>query len=283
MTSDALDAYRRKRVRGRTPEPVPEPGPLPKGDCDRFVIREHHASSLHRDFRLERVEGVVAKRLDSRYPPGRRTDSWLKVKHLRTQEVVVVRAGGPGPADGPALSARCWSGSRAKARWSTSGRSAPASPRRRWQTCAADSMTWKAPSRGRVETGVPRPDARDAHWVRPCIVGEVRFSEWTRDGRCATRHGGGPGPTRHRPTSSGRRERATGLAQDPGPCPAHSAAAAPGTTEQVPGCRGDAEQPHQAAVLAQTVGDQAAGDGKAVEACPMLVLRVAAAADGARG
>ncbi len=30
---------------------------------------------------------------------------------------------------------------------------------------------------------VPRPDARDAHWVRADRVGEVVFAEWTADGR----------------------------------------------------------------------------------------------------
>jgi bifunctional non-homologous end joining protein LigD len=30
---------------------------------------------------------------------------------------------------------------------------------------------------------VPREHARGAHWVQPKLVGEVRFSEWTRDGR----------------------------------------------------------------------------------------------------
>ena len=30
---------------------------------------------------------------------------------------------------------------------------------------------------------VPREDARDAHWVEPRLVGEVRFSEWTADFR----------------------------------------------------------------------------------------------------
>ena len=34
-----------------------------------------------------------------------------------------------------------------------------------------------------VGEDVPRADARGAHWVRPELVGEVRFTEWTRDGR----------------------------------------------------------------------------------------------------
>jgi bifunctional non-homologous end joining protein LigD len=35
------------------------------------------------------LEGIVAKRLDSRYEPGRRTGAWLKIKHTRRQELVI--------------------------------------------------------------------------------------------------------------------------------------------------------------------------------------------------
>src|SRR2546423_4947118 len=35
------------------------------------------------------LEGLVAKRLDSRYLPGRRSRAWLKVKNIRSQELVV--------------------------------------------------------------------------------------------------------------------------------------------------------------------------------------------------
>ncbi len=43
------------------------------------------------------LEGVVAKRLDSRYEPGRRTGAWVKVKHTRRQELVI---GGWLPGEG---------------------------------------------------------------------------------------------------------------------------------------------------------------------------------------
>ena len=43
------------------------------------------------------LEGVIAKRLDSTYQPGRRTPSWLKIKNVDRQEVVV---GGWVPGDG---------------------------------------------------------------------------------------------------------------------------------------------------------------------------------------
>jgi bifunctional non-homologous end joining protein LigD len=35
------------------------------------------------------LEGLVAKRLDSRYLPGRRSRAWLKVKNIRSQELVI--------------------------------------------------------------------------------------------------------------------------------------------------------------------------------------------------
>ena len=35
----------------------------------------------------QHLEGVVAKRLDSPYRPGRRTDEWLKVKNINRQEL----------------------------------------------------------------------------------------------------------------------------------------------------------------------------------------------------
>jgi bifunctional non-homologous end joining protein LigD len=37
----------------------------------------------------QRLEGVVAKRLDSPYRAGRRTDEWLKIKHVNRQELVI--------------------------------------------------------------------------------------------------------------------------------------------------------------------------------------------------
>src|ERR1700722_376579 len=56
-----LSAYRAKRDPEKTPEPMgidrrPPEGSQPEGPL--FVIQEHHARSLHWDFRLER-DGVL--------------------------------------------------------------------------------------------------------------------------------------------------------------------------------------------------------------------------------
>ena len=61
MPPGSLASYRRKRDPDRTPEPIPEEGSTSAGRNERptFVVQEHHASSLHWDFRLEH-DGVLA-------------------------------------------------------------------------------------------------------------------------------------------------------------------------------------------------------------------------------
>lgn len=48
------------------------------------------------------IEGIVAKRLDSRYDPGRRTTQWVKIKNVTQQDVVI---GGFTPGEGGRSSA----------------------------------------------------------------------------------------------------------------------------------------------------------------------------------
>ncbi len=56
-----------------------------------------HARELLAAAAERQLEGIVLKRLDSRYVPGKRTGSWLKVKNLGRQEFVV---GGWLPGEG---------------------------------------------------------------------------------------------------------------------------------------------------------------------------------------
>ena len=75
---DRLDVYRSKRDAKRTGEPVPDSHGA-SGDELSFVIQEHHASSLHWDFRLEHDGVLVSWAL----PKGPPTDP--KKNHLAVQ------------------------------------------------------------------------------------------------------------------------------------------------------------------------------------------------------
>jgi bifunctional non-homologous end joining protein LigD len=128
--------------------------------------------------REQGLEGVVAKRLDSRYEPGRRTGAWIKIKHVRRQELVI---GGWLPGEG-----------------------------RRTDRIGALLMGYQGDGglkyAGRVGTGFtertlteltrllkplrtnanpfddPPKLPRNAEFVSPELVAEVEFREWTGEG-----------------------------------------------------------------------------------------------------
>ena len=126
------------------------------------------------------LEGVIAKRLDSRYYPGKRADVWLKVKNLLTQEVVI---GGWKPGEG-----------RRKGAFGSLLIGVPGADGLDYVghvgTGFTDTMlrelegllTPLARDDSPFANAVPRLHAKDAHWVDPQLVGEVAFGEWTKAG-----------------------------------------------------------------------------------------------------
>ncbi|UUE19489.1 non-homologous end-joining DNA ligase [Microbacterium sp. J1-1] len=132
------------------------------------------------------LEGVVVKDPRSRYRPGQRSPSWLKLKHTRMQEAVIV---GIRPGKGDRESTL---GSLLLAVPDRSGVRSGSAPLRyvgRVGTGFTDRILRDLLARLdplRSETapldGVPAPDASDALWVRPELVGEVEFANWTPDG-----------------------------------------------------------------------------------------------------
>lgn len=128
-----------------------------------------------------RWEGVVAKRRDSAYQPGRRSRAWIKEKIWNTQDVVIggwrggqgTRAGGMGalllgiPADGGLqFVGRVGTGFTERDRTAL-------------ESILKPLQTTESPFNARL----PAQDARMATFVRPELVGEVRYSERTADDR----------------------------------------------------------------------------------------------------
>lgn len=126
------------------------------------------------------LEGIVAKRADAPYRPGRRSDDWVKVKCR--QEAVLVIGGWTegagsrrhslgsvlvGEPDGDGLAFRGAVGSGI-------GPALAEELRERLAGMAAEASPFGP---------VPRDIARGAHWVRPELRCDVDFAEVTDDGR----------------------------------------------------------------------------------------------------
>jgi bifunctional non-homologous end joining protein LigD len=126
------------------------------------------------------LEGVVAKRRASQYTPGRRSPDWVKVKNIRTQEVII---GGwrPGSGRREDMIGSLLLGLPGDHGLNYVGKVGTGFT----QAALANLLERLHPLRQKESpfADIPRPDARDARWVRPDLVGEVVFTEWTSQGR----------------------------------------------------------------------------------------------------
>ncbi|MDR6905479.1 bifunctional non-homologous end joining protein LigD [Agromyces sp. 3263] len=125
------------------------------------------------------LEGLVAKRTDSTYQPGVRTEAWLKLKLTRTQEVVI---GGYRKGSGTRLG-RIRSllvGIPGEHGLEYAGRVGSGFREVELDRLLArlDGLAQSTPP----FVAVPPLDAADAVWVRPEVVGEIEFGEWTSTG-----------------------------------------------------------------------------------------------------
>jgi bifunctional non-homologous end joining protein LigD len=126
-------------------------------------------------------EGVVAKKRDSTYQPGRRSASWVKDKHWNTQEVVIGgwKAGEGGRTSGIGslmVGIPSKDGLRFVGRVGTGFTERDlANLKKRLAPLHTDESPFDA--------RLPTRDAKGVTFVEPVLVGEVRYSEWTPDDR----------------------------------------------------------------------------------------------------
>jgi bifunctional non-homologous end joining protein LigD len=130
----------------------------------------------------QRYEGVIAKKADSRYEPGRRTSQWLKIKtHSRQEFVIAGYTKGQGRRAGRFGSLVLGTYEGGELRYVgnvgtgfTDGEIDKLlkllKPLER-----ADSPFAEVPKMPKVRKG-------DVAWVEPRLVAEVEFVEWTHDG-----------------------------------------------------------------------------------------------------
>jgi len=128
------------------------------------------------------LEGIVAKRMESRYTAGRSRE-WLKVKSQQRQELVI------GGYTDPQGSRGYFGALHLGVYEPASGRGVPRLVYAGRVGTGFDEKTLRAISAAlrplRRETSpfaVGSPPGRGHHWVEPRLVAEVRFTEWTDDG-----------------------------------------------------------------------------------------------------
>jgi bifunctional non-homologous end joining protein LigD len=127
------------------------------------------------------LEGVVAKRLASRYEPGTRSAQWLKIKNFLRQEVVVA-GWKPGKGNREGLV-----GSLLVGVYSDEGLQYCGHVGTGFTTGTLRMLGSRLSPLRRASSPfdgpVPPEHARPAVWVEPRLVIEVAFERWTRSGR----------------------------------------------------------------------------------------------------
>ena len=127
-----------------------------------------------------RLEGVVAKKRNSIYQPGRRSQTWLKIKNHLEQEVIIGGwRPGQGRRDGGVGSLLMGVPTPEGLRYV--GRVGSGFNDRQLDEIGAKLEKLARKTSPLID--VPREDARDAHWVTPSLVGEVSYGELTGPGR----------------------------------------------------------------------------------------------------
>jgi len=135
------------------------------------------------------LEGVIAKRKDSIYRPGERSSDWLKLKLEHQQEFVVggYRPDGTNGVD--ALLVGYYEGKELRFAGKVRAGMVPHTRRElasklkplRITDCPFSNLPDS--DTGRWGGGVTADQMAEMTWVRPQLVVQIRFVEWTAEGR----------------------------------------------------------------------------------------------------
>ncbi len=160
---------------------------ITQADSPTLLYSDHLEGSgraFHQQACGHDLEGIISKRRDATYEPGRRAGSWIKSKCTRRQEFVIIGYTDPSGSRtgfGALLLATHVAGQLTYCgRVGTGFDEATLSElagrlqRREREDPPVDGGIPRVP-------GVPRRDRKEAHWVEPQLVAEVEFAEWTDD------------------------------------------------------------------------------------------------------
>jgi bifunctional non-homologous end joining protein LigD len=137
------------------------------------------------------LEGIIGKQRNSAYEPGRRSGAWIKLKCVEQQEFVI---GGYTPPQGArkyfgAILVGYYDKNRlvfaGKVGTGFTAKSLSILHKKFQKEARNDCPFVDLPSKqnGQWVQGITPSMMRKMHWVNPKFVAEIKFAEWTRDGK----------------------------------------------------------------------------------------------------
>ena len=136
------------------------------------------ASAMHARAVKERWEGLIAKDASSTYQPGRRSPAWRKVKLVQEQEFVV--GGWTEPRETRQYFGALLLGVHEPGGLKYVGHTGTGFDQKelaRISKLLKARETARSPFSEKIKANEP------AHWVRPDLVAQIRFTEWTTDNK----------------------------------------------------------------------------------------------------
>lgn len=129
------------------------------------------------------LEGVIAKANDSTYDPGKRSLAWIKVPFNQNHDVIIVGwKAGAGRRSGM-IGSLLLGAYNDEGKLEFIGHVGTGFTDKTLRELAAQLAPLKRATSPVDAQEIPREHARHAHWIDPVLVGEVRFRNWTPEGR----------------------------------------------------------------------------------------------------
>jgi DNA ligase D-like protein (predicted ligase) len=142
---------------------------------------------LIRSVKAQNLEGLVAKHRDSKYEPGERSGAWQKMRVNQGQELVIAGYT-PSPKNFDALVIGYYEGGKLIYAARTRNGFTPATRAELFKKIKpleiADCPFANLPEKkaGRWGAGLTSVKMAECRWLKPLLVGQFEFVEWTSDG-----------------------------------------------------------------------------------------------------
>jgi len=149
-------------------------------------VLEAKLEDLIRSVKAQGLEGLVAKRRNSKYEPGQRSGAWQKMRVNQGQEFVIAGYT-PSPKNFDALVIGYYEGSKLMYAARTRNGFTPASRAELFKKlkpleisgCPFANLPEK--KAGRWGAGLTAAKMAECRWLKPQLIGQFEFVEWTED------------------------------------------------------------------------------------------------------